>query len=164
MKVIGEVRSLGSSIMIQADNLMDSIDDGKYTIEFRKYRKGRSLDQNAYFWKLVAEIAKKEDGDLKNKDDLYSHLLMMSGAKYEVVYLEEEALESLKRFEVIRHCKIVKRQVIGNKAMVMAFLFYGSSKFDTKEMSDLIDTTLRYAAEVGVDNVDSYWKELLNDN
>ena len=149
--------------MIQANNLLNNVEDGKYTVELKKYRKGRSLNQNAYFWKLVSEIAVKEDGDLRDIDNLYSNLLKMSGAKYEVMYLKEDALESLKRNEVIKHCLVVKRQVINNQAMVTALIFYGSSKFDTKEMSNLIDTTLKYASEVGVEHVDDYWKGLLND-
>ena len=161
MKVIGEVKTIGDSIMIHADNLLENLEDGKYTVELKKYRKGRSLDQNAYFWKLVGEIAKKEDGDLRNKDTLYLHLLKMAGAKYEVLYLQEEALNSLLEFDVIKNCSIVNRKVINNVSMVTAYVFYGSSRFDTKEMSDLIDTTLRYASEVGVENVDEYWRELL---
>lgn len=163
IKIVGDVKSIGSSIMIQASNLLKDIEDGKYTVELKKYRKGRSLNQNAYFWKLVSEIAIKENGDLRDIDNLYSNLLKMSGAKYEVMYLKEDALESLKRNEVIKHCLVVKRQVINNQAMVTALIFYGSSKFDTKEMSNLIDTTLKYASEVGVEHVDDYWKGLLND-
>ena len=56
---------------------------------------------------------------------------------------------------------IHNRKVVQNIPMVTAFIFYGSSKFDTKEMSDLIDTTPRYASEVGVENVNDYWRELL---
>ena len=162
MRVIGDVKSIGSSIMIQADNLLESIADGTYSIEFKKYRKGRSLDQNAYFWKLVTEIAKKEDGDLRNKDVLYCHLLEMAGAKYEILYMQEDALESLKQHEIVRDVKVIRREVINNQAMVTVYMFYGSSTFDTKEMADLIDVTLKYAAEVGVENVDSYWKGVLD--
>ena len=161
MKVIGDVRSIGSSIMIQADNMLSTLDDGKYTVEFKKYRKGRSLDQNAYFWALVGEIAKKEDGDLRNKDILYTHLLMMAGAKYEVIYGTEEGVNALKETGIIRDCLIQNRKMTMGVPMVTAYVFYGSSKFDTKEMSDLIDTTLKYASEVGVENVNDYWRELL---
>ena len=161
MKVIGDVKAIGSSIMIQDDNHLSNQEGGKYTIEFKKYRKGRSLDQKSYFWKLVGEIAKKEDGDLRNKDTLYLHLLKMAGAKYEVLYMQEQALEDLMKFGIIKDCLIHNRKVVQNIPMVTAFIFYGSSKFDTKEMSDLIDTTLRYASEVGVENVNDYWRELL---
>ena len=162
MRLIGDVKSIGSSIMIQADNLLEALEDGQYMVEFQKYRKSRSLDQNAYFWKLVTEISKKENGDLRDVETLYSHLLMMAGAKYEVLYMREDALESLRSNKIVKHCKVIKREVINNQAMVTVYLFYGSSTFDTKEMSDLIDVTLKYAAEVGVENVDSYWKGVLD--
>lgn len=163
IKLIGDVKSIGNSIMIQAVNLLNNIEDGKYTIELKKYHKGRSLNQNAYFWKLVSEIAIKENGCLSDIDSIYSNLLKLSGAKYEVLYMKEEAFESLKKNEIIRHCLVVKRQVVNNQAMITALIFYGSSNFDTKEMSNLIDVTLKYASEIGVEHVDDYWKGLLND-
>lgn len=123
-------------------------------------KKNRSLNQNAYFWKLVSEIAIKENGDLRNIDNLYSTLLKKCGAKYEVLYMKETAYESLKEYGCIKNCLVVKRQVVNNQAMIKILIFYGSSTFDTKEMSNLIDTTLKYASEVGI-HVDE--KGLLND-
>lgn len=32
---------------------------------------------------------------------------------------------------------------------------------NTKEMSNLIDCVLDYASEVGIDDIDNYWKEIL---
>ena len=63
----------------------------------------------------------------------------------------------------MRHVKVIKQQTINHEVYDTIWAFYGSSTFDTKEMSDLIETTLKYAEEVGVPDVNSYWKGLLND-
>ena len=124
-------------------------------------KKKRSLEQNRMFWALLGEIAKKEDGNLRNIDELYTHLLMMAGAKYEVLNIKHDALQGLK--SLIPHVKVVKQNIVNHVVWDVVYVFYGSSKFDTAEMSNLIDTTLNYASEVGVENVTNYWEELLND-
>ena len=42
------------------------------------------------------------------------------------------------------------------------FAFYGSSEFNTSEMTAMIDEVLKLAESVGVRDM-SYWKGILND-
>ena len=83
----------------------------------------------------------------------------MSGAKYEVILVKHEALSSLMKADCIRHVKIVKQTVSKHELWDTAMVFYGSSGMDTREMGDLIDTTLNYAAEIGI--YTPYWEALL---
>lgn len=137
------------------------LEDGEYAVTIEPISKKRTLRQNRYFWKLVGEISKKENGDLRDVDNLYTNLLQMSGAKYESLIIKHEALERFR--SLVRHVKIIKQQVINHELYDTVWAFYGSSQFDTSEMSQLIDTTLKYAEEAGVPDVNSYWKGLLND-
>lgn len=137
------------------------MEDGEYMITIEPKKKKRSLDQNRYFWALVGEIAKKENGDLKDVDDLYTNLLMMSGAKYETVIIRHEALDRFK--SLVKHVKVMDQRIVNHELYDTVYAFYGSSTFNTSEMADLIDTTLKYASEVGVEGVNDYWKGLLND-
>lgn len=52
--------------------------DTKYKLEIGKFKEKRSLNQNAYFWKLVDEIDIKINGHRKDKDNLYIQLLEMA--------------------------------------------------------------------------------------
>lgn len=160
MKTIAETKFIGNQALI-CSPIPFNLEDGEYLVSIEPKKKKRSLDQNRLFWKLVGEIAKKEDGDLRNVDDLYTYLLQMSGAKYEVFNVKHEALEGVKR--IYKHVRVVKQKEVRGCLWDVCFVFYGSSTFDTKEMSQLIDTTLNYAMEIGVDNVNDYWKEVLND-
>ncbi len=160
MRTIAETKFIGNQALVSAP-VPFNLDDGEYLVSIEPKKKKRSLDQNRYFWKLVGEIAKKENGDLRDVDELYTNLLQMSGAKYESVIIKHEALERFK--SLVRHVKIMKQQVINHELYDTVWAFYGSSQFDTSEMAQLIDTTLKYAEEAGVPDVNSYWKGLLND-
>ena len=160
MKTIAETKFIGNQALICSPIPFD-LEDGEYLVSIEPKKKKRSLEQNRYFWALLGEIARKEDGDLRNIDDLYTHLLMMSGAKYEVLNIKHEALDGLK--QLVKHVKVVKQSIVNHVVWDTVYVFYGSSKFDTGEMSNLIDTTLNYASEIGVENIGNYWEELLND-
>ncbi|MBQ2658601.1 MAG: hypothetical protein IJF87_08550 [Erysipelotrichaceae bacterium] len=160
MRTIAETKFIGNQALVSAP-VPFNLDDGEYLVSIEPKKKKRSLDQNRYFWKLVGEIAKKENGNLRDVDELYTNLLQMSGAKYESVIIKHEALERFR--SLVRHVKIMKQQVINHELYDTVWAFYGSSQFDTSEMAQLIDTTLRYAEEAGVPDVNSYWKGLLND-
>ena len=160
MRTIAETKFIGNQALVSSP-VPFQLEDGEYLVTIEPKKKKRSLDQNRYFWALLGEICKKEDGDLRNIENLYTHLLQMSGAKYEVVIIKDEALDRFK--SLVRHAKVVRQQVINHELFDIVYAFYGSSTFDTGEMTRLIDSTLRYASEVGVESVDNYWKGLLYD-
>lgn len=47
----------------QLDIVEELKNDGKLNIELKKYRKHRSLDANAYFWKLLTELCELAEID-----------------------------------------------------------------------------------------------------
>ena len=159
MKTIAETKFIGNQAMLSSP-IPFNLEDGEYLVSIEPKSKKRSLDQNRYFWALLGEIAKREDGNLRNVDELYLHLLEMSGAKYETLIIKHEALERFK--SLVRHVKVVKQQIVNHEVYDTVYAFYGSSKLNTKEMSQLIDTAIDYAYEVGVEYPD-YWKGALYD-
>lgn len=161
MKTIANTKFIGNQAMISAP-VPFQLEDGEYMVTIEPKKKKRSLDQNSYFWALLGEICKKENGDLRDVEDLYVNLLEMSGAKYAALIVKHEALEDLKK--MVRHIKVIKQQTVKNELYDTIYTFYGSSTFTTSEMSQLIDVTLKYAEEVGVADVENYWRGVLNDN
>ena len=160
MRTIAETKFIGNQALISAP-VPFNLEDGEYMVSIEAKKKKRTLDQNKYFWAILGEISKKENGDLQNVDALYTHLLEMAGAKYETLIIKHEALERFK--ELVRHVKVIKQQIVNHELYDTVYAFYGSSTFDTKEMTQLIDTTLNYAYEVGVEDLESYWKGVLYD-
>ena len=160
MKTIAETKFIGNQALVSSP-IPFGLEDGEYMITIEPKKKKRSLDQNKYFWALVGEIAKKENGDLKDVDTLYTHLLEMSGAKYETLIIKHEALDRFKG--LVRHVRVMKQQIVNHELYDTVYAFYGSSTFNTSEMTQLIDTTLNYAYEAGVEDVMNYWKGVLYD-
>ena len=139
-------------------SLTENLKSGQYALEISKPSRKRSLKQNAYLWALINEICQVEDGDISGREDLYLRLLEMSGAKYSIITLRKDAIDDFKK--LVRHLKVLNETMYKGVPFCTVQVFYGSSIYDFKEMTALIDATLKYAAEVGIET--DYWRELLN--
>ena len=127
----------------ELEKLMD-IDPNDYEIKIEKIRKKRSLDANAYFWLLVGKISAKIKR--KNKLEIYREYIKETSA-FEILPIREDVIE---RFE---------NEIWGNKGdgWVCEDLgecrnakgyhnikaYYGTSVYDSKEMSHLIDMVVQ---------------------
>ncbi len=117
-----------------------------YIIEIKEPRDQRSLDQNRLFWVIVEDIA-KETGI--SKDSVYAQLIEMAGAKFDILAVKTEAIPRLKEaFRAVVELPTLERS---DSDMVNVKVFYGSSKMNKKEMSELIEKTLEYADGCGLD-------------
>lgn len=138
-------------------NFCNDLEKDTYTLEIKKVKSKRSVNQNKTFWKLVNEIDEKINGHKKNNIDLYVQLLEMAECKYEDIMIIERAIPMLK--EQFRACKVMGKVSTTNGVMSRVRCFYGSSNFDTKEMYNLIQVTLDYASEVGLDT--EFYRDIL---
>lgn len=153
MKITGRVRSSGHTLVINTDEPID-LKSGQYQIEIREQNQ-RTLQQNKLLWELISLICMYQDGNLEDKDKVYCTLLKSAGAKYDVFYMKQEALnEFKKRF---RATQVLKEEMVKGVPYVTVVAFYGSSQFNKKEMNQLIDETLKYASNVGISA--NYWRE-----
>ena len=120
----------------------EKLKEKKLFILLKKHFNKRSLDANAYAWKLITEIA----NELRmSKEDVYLQMLKRYGQSEIISVLAhiplqgfvkyyEEAGESELNGKVFKHYKIYK----------------GSSEYDTREMSILIDGIVSEAKELGI--------------
>ena len=132
--------------------------DELYSVSITKAKDKRTEKQNRYMWALLKEIDKARNGNRSNDDfEIYIEALLRSGAKYEHMLVEPKVEDMLKQH--FRAIKLVRCIKVGNKIFNDYKCFWGSSKFDKKEMHDLIETILDMASECGLDI--EYWKELL---
>lgn len=115
-----------------------------YSLEIKKPRSKRSLNQNAYLWSLVHELALKMDED---EMDVYIKLLGGTKAKYEVLKVLAIAENDLKK--CFRIVKLLKYDDT-NKDYAYFQCYYGSSTFTTEEMNKLIDTAISWCNELNI--------------
>ena len=133
------------SILRQFESLKDDID---LTVQVKEYRQKRSLSQNAYMWVLLDEIAKAVN---RSKEDVYRELVKDYGV-FEIIPLKDEAV---KRFnhnwaknglgwftDILGKSKL--------KGYTNIIVYYGSSTYDTKEMTRLLDAVINECQELEI--------------
>ena len=110
---------------------IEKLAEDKLDIEIKKYRAKRSLNSNAYCWKLCTEIANVMRAD---KDEIY--LLMLKR------YGQNEVISLLATIDIKPYLKYYEEfgeSVLNNKTFKHYKVYKGSSEFDSKEMSIFID-------------------------
>ena len=159
MKIVGKyIKHLfnmkgQAELSILVPNLMHSkhlaeLDEEKlYRIEIKEVKSKRSIQQNSYMWALLSELEKVTKQD---SEDWY--IFALKDAKIRPQYMVAEDTPEMEKtlksvFRVVR--KIAKRNDIANNAMGY-HCYVGSSKFNTKEMSELLEHILRYCAEYNI--------------
>lgn len=148
------IRTLGGESIItlvtRADcsEEIDELKDTDVEVKLKKYRKKRSLDANAYAWVLIGKIAEK----LRQKpEDVYREAIRHVAGASEYVCVKEEAYDALKaawtRNGIGWQCEQFLSKIDG---CVNARLWFGSSTYDTAQMSQLIDTIIQDAKALGI--------------
>ena len=127
----------------------DSLEKGKvYKLEISEAKSKRSLEQNRLLWKVIGDIAER-DKSLGDEWDVYIALLKSAKCKFKnYVVQDDEAIEILKG--VCRAVEVVGTTTIKDKEFKVVRVYEGSSKFNTKEMTTLIDTAMSWASEYGL--------------
>lgn len=126
-----------------------SLETQPYALEITKPRNKRSTDQNALLWKIIHDIAEQEDGHLANDWDTYCALLELADAKHTDLVAPAEAEEEFRKVQGLRAVKVLRPAQ--QEGYLIYRLYPGSSTFNTKEMTKLIDVALDYAAKIGLD-------------
>lgn len=128
----------------------ESKDCDSLSVEIKKYRANRSLDQNNMFWALATKIALETAGSKQKEavEDAYCNLLEEANVQSEYLLALPETEESLRKtFRVVRNRG--EREFKGKKMVVYQY-WPGSSKFNTEEMNELIEIALNRCADLGI--------------
>ena len=121
-------------------------------VSIKKHKESRSVRQNNMLWAIIEKISLEVNGS-KREDDLwqtYRDLLKRANVKHVILAAVKKAKPILE--SNFRYVEELPNSMTTDKGVeLVAFKCYiGSSQFDTKEMTELIETALDYAHEVGV--------------
>lgn len=154
IKILPDRVTISFDCSVRAKEALQGATDTEYVISIDRVRNKRSLNQNALLWKLIGEIDKEINGRRTQEDDeeIYFQILQMASIRTEVV--ETRYLTAVRALKAQFHVKVSED---GYTGMYICEIFPGTSRMDTKEMTEVIEQALRYAAEVGVDT--DLWKE-----
>lgn len=147
MKIQGKLKRCSHNVITFELPYNVSLELGKdYNIDIKPYKSSRSLEQNALLWGLIQQISDETGNDPM---DVYVSALENANAKFEWLYGLPETEERLKK--VFRAVKPMGTCLSPKGKEMIAFkCWVGSSKFDTKEMTKLIDYVMRIASELNI--------------
>lgn len=135
------------------DNIpvLEELKDEKLTIEIKKYRKARSLDANKYFWKLLQEICEKQNLD---PIEDYKRRVKELGIfrQFKIMSQDVKTFEKIWTDRGIAwFCEISDTEYLYDIEFKIINAYYGSSSYNTKQMSRLIDNLVQDCKAVGIE-------------
>jgi hypothetical protein len=131
---------------LDISDLKEIIAKGKeLLVEIKQYRHNRSLDANAYMWVLLSKMA---DVLHTSKDELYLEMLGRYGVFTHIVVKPNVVDRVKQEWRTVRELGEVK---INGQIGVQLQCYFGSSTYDTKEFSVLLEGVISEAKEIGVE-------------
>lgn len=149
---ITDARIAGDKLVLSVDTFearrfVYGFKPGEYDISPAK--KKRSLNANAYAWRLINDIALAVR---ETPETVYREALKNVPNICEVVCIEDRAVDSMIRLWTRDHIgRRVEREPSRIKGCTNLYIYYGSSDFDTRQMAMLIDGLIQDARALGIE-------------
>ena len=148
-------RKLKISLLLNTNNkdIIEQLkNENKLNIELKKWRQKRSLDANSYCWVLCDKIAKEicKDGAIITKEDVYKDAILQIGS-FEPFIVQEKTFENFRRIWEKQGLGFLVQEVTRKDKCVKVNCYYGSSTYNTKEMSLLIESLVQLAQTLNIE-------------
>ena len=160
MKIVGRLIEIGFSlggnprltIETKDKNTLltgfDELHEHEVVVEVKRYSPRRSLDANGFYWLLCGKLAEKTG---VGTAEIYRNHVRNIGGNYEVYCGKTEAVEKLiKAWEKNGLGWIAETTPSKLEGCTNAILYYGSSTYDSRQMSRLIDQMVQDCKEQGI--------------
>ena len=151
IKLDGDVELL---LTVNADKnhigeLIRKANEKPYTVEIEPLKKKRSKDANSALWEMLTKMAEVLH---TTKDELYLEVLDRYGVSTFIV-VKPNAVDKVKaEWKTVRELGEV---TINGKTGIQLQCFFGSSTYDSKEFSVLLDGVISEAKEIDVPFISS---------
>ena len=127
---------------------LNDLADKELSVEIKPYRARRSLDANSYCWVLCQKLAEKLNS---TKEDIYKEAIRKAG-QFDYIAVTNSATEQfLKAWQskgLGWYAEALESKIAGCKKIMV---YYGSSVYDSKEMSHLINYIVDECKEHGIE-------------
>lgn len=138
MKLSGTMKELIPE-MLKLD--MDKL----YVVEIKEPKSKRSLEQNKMLWQLIHDIAKQTHQD---DMEVYCTLLERADALSDYIITATLTDEELRKH--FRGVRFMRTTDVKGKEFNVYKVYLGSSKMNTKEMTELLDITIQLCGELNI--------------
>lgn len=170
MKFTGKISGIGRTLkgiltvtlesdMTDPAGILGLSQADKLDVEIKKHREKRSLDANAYYWLLCSRLAEALH---VSKPYTHNYLMRRYGqieliggqAVYIVIPDTDEAREKVDE-EQLYHLKPTAQVKEGKDGVMYRtyMMLKGSSAYDTKEMSDLIEGLIGECKQMDIETL-----------
>lgn len=123
----------------------------KLKIEAKKYIKKRTINANNYFWKLLQELCELAEIDTVEE---YKRRIKELGI-FRRFKIEAENIKTFEKMwnaqGIAWFCEVADTTYIGNTEFKIINAYYGSSSFNSKQMSRLIDGVVQDCKVYGIE-------------
>ncbi len=136
-------------VIAELASYIDSLDDNKtYILQAKEKKNKRSLDSNSYAWLLIDKLAEK----LRiSKTEIYKQYIKEIGGVSETVCVQNKAVDKLCEAWECKgtgwQTERIQSKINGCTNVV---LYYGSSVYDSEQMSRLIELIVQDCKEYGI--------------
>ena len=126
--------------------------DRLYDLAIKEHREKRSLDANAYCWVLIDKLAQATGA---GKTEIYRRAISEIGGVSDVVCVTQKAADRLENAWQNKGIGWFTQRADSRKipGCVVVTLYYGSSTYDTAQMSRLIDYIVADCKELGIETL-----------
>lgn len=119
--------------------------DREKLFDITEHKEKRSKDANALLWACLGELAEALRSD---KWEVYLQMLKRYG-KYTYICVKPHVVDAVKK--QWRECEEIGHINIGGQDSVQMLCYFGSSTYDSKEFSVLLDGVISEMKEMGLD-------------
>lgn len=149
MKEIRFKKSDTVKVIAELASYIDSLEDAKeYKLEVKEYRQKRSLNANSYAWTLLDKLAEKLH---MAKTDIYrSYIKEIGGNNYLVCSINEAVSDLCRDWESKGIGWLTELEESKLDGCTNVRLYYGSSQYDTAQMSRLIELIVQDCESNGI--------------
>ncbi len=144
-------KASGIKAIAWLSSLIPSLKDKKYVIEVKQHKNRRSLDANAYCWVLINKLSEKTNISVT---EIYRHAIKDIGGVSITSCLESEAVPMFTKAWT-SHGMGWQVETFPSKieGCTNVTAYYGSSVYDTVQMSRLIDSIVAECQEQGIETM-----------
>ncbi len=127
--------------------------DEPLDLDIKRPRKKRSLDANAYYWQLVGKLS---EATHLSPTEVYRQHIKDVGGNYKIIPAREDAVDEWIRLWGHNRLGWVC-DILGPCANIPGYVnvvsYYGSSAYDSKQMSRLIDLVVQDCKAIGIETL-----------
>lgn len=149
MKSVVFERGKFAHIVSEIWDYINTLKDGQYVIEIKEYRKKRSKTQNNYMWELIGKLSQAMN---KSAVELYQGYIRDIGI-YQDITLPEKQAETINHVWSSYGLGWFTDTVdnVGENKTIRCY--YGSSSYNSKQMSVLVDKVVQDCKALDIDTL-----------